>query len=361
MQVLEDHQGRALLGDALEEAAPGPEQLLTVAGCSVQADQVTQFRLDPATFVGIDHETLEAGRQLGACGLRVVGFRDPCPRAHHLGQGPEGDPIAVGRAPALVPQESLGQSINVLLQFPHNSRLADPRDAADVKQSGAALAAGGVQQLLRQSQVLVTANECRLGCGSATGAPTAFADHPERQPRRHPFRLPLQNQWFRPARQAIDADTERWVPPRSDTAPGAAADCSRAAVLTMSPVTKPSSTALRTATASPVWTPARACSATPRDDPSAPTRSMISSADRTARSASSSWATGVPQTAMTASPMNFSTVAAMTFHGVGGGLEVPGEHRPNVLGVTALGERRVANKVDEEHRHQPPLGVRVPR
>ena len=42
--------------------------------------------------------------------------------------------------------------------------------------------------------------------------------------------------------------------------------------------------------------------------PSASTRSTISSAERTARSASSSCATGVPHTAITASPMNFSTV-----------------------------------------------------
>ena len=51
------------------------------------------------------------------------------------------------------------------------------------------------------------------------------------------------------------------------------------------------------------------------DRPSAPTScprvetaATSSSAARTARSASSSVATGVPQTAITASPMNFSTV-----------------------------------------------------
>ena len=42
--------------------------------------------------------------------------------------------------------------------------------------------------------------------------------------------------------------------------------------------------------------------------PGRPTASTRSSAARTARSASSSWAVGAPQTAMTASPMNFSTV-----------------------------------------------------
>ena len=56
--------------------------------------------------------------------------------------------------------------------------------------------------------------------------------------------------------------------------------------------------------ASPVRTPARAWIA----GPSALTASTSSSAARTARSASSSWAMGAPQTAITASPMNFSTV-----------------------------------------------------
>ena len=46
----------------------------------------------------------------------------------------------------------------------------------------------------------------------------------------------------------------------------------------------------------------------PTSAPSAKTAATRSSAARTARSASSSVATGVPQTAITASPMNFSTV-----------------------------------------------------
>ena len=56
--------------------------------------------------------------------------------------------------------------------------------------------------------------------------------------------------------------------------------------------------------ASPVSTPARAS----MPGPSVRTASTSSSPARTARSASSSWAVGAPQTAITASPMNFSTV-----------------------------------------------------
>ena len=91
--------------------------------------------------------------------------------------------------------------------------------------------------------------------------------------------------------------------------PGGAMDWIREAVLTRSPATIPSPSAPMVTAASPVNTPARArSSGAPTSSPSAETAATRSSAARTARSGSSSVATGVPQTAMTASPMNFSTV-----------------------------------------------------
>jgi hypothetical protein len=83
----------------------------------------------------------------------------------------------------------------------------------------------------------------------------------------------------------------RQVPASTSTEPGAAAPCTRAAVLTGSPATMPCPTAPTVTATSPVTTPARAASAA-----------------RTARSASPSSAVGAPHTAITASPMNFSTV-----------------------------------------------------
>ena len=81
-------------------------------------------------------------------------------------------------------------------------------------------------------------------------------------------------------------------------------------MLTTSPATIPSprsGRAPRATTASPVVTAAR--TATSRPSPrKASIVSRIRNAARTARSASSSCATGAPKTAMTASPMNFSTV-----------------------------------------------------
>jgi hypothetical protein len=70
-------------------------------------------------------------------------------------------------------------------------------------------------------------------------------------------------------------------------------------MLTVSPVASRSSVPVTT---SPVLTPIRASTS------SSGSAARISAAARTARSASSSCATGTPNTAITASPMNFSTV-----------------------------------------------------
>ena len=105
-------------------------------------------------------------------------------------------------------------------------------------------------------------------------------------------------------------------PPASDrvvrstqTVPGSAFACTRAAVLTASPATMPWPVAPIVTATSPVTTPTRiAKPGAPTESPNAATASARSSPARTARSASSSWAVGTPQTAITASPMNFSIV-----------------------------------------------------
>ncbi len=115
--------------------------------------------------------------------------------------------------------------------------------------------------------------------------------------------------WFPASSYTIEASVARRVESPTNTCPGPAAAWMRAAVFTRSPATMPWSVAPRVTAASPVSTPALARrSGAPASRPSAPTASVRSIAARTARSASSSWATGVPHTAMTASPMNFSTM-----------------------------------------------------
>ena len=58
-------------------------------------------------------------------------------------------------------------------------------------------------------------------------------------------------------------DAERCVASPTSTVPGSAADCSREAVFTMSPMTMPSASPPTVAAASPVRTPARAAQVDP--------------------------------------------------------------------------------------------------
>ncbi len=105
--------------------------------------------------------------------------------------------------------------------------------------------------------------------------------------------------------------TSRYVPSPIRISSGPAACSSRAATLTASPAASVP-WARSATTTSPVLTPVRTWMSTPcavRSSSFSPSSaSPISAAARTARSASSSRILGTPNTAMTASPMNFSTV-----------------------------------------------------
>ena len=115
--------------------------------------------------------------------------------------------------------------------------------------------------------------------------------------------------WAR-RRAALPTSLRVWGPIRMPLA--GAADCRRAAVLTASPATSPCPPPASPVATSPVLTPIRRSMPTPRSRTrstfSSAIASRISQAARTARRASSSCSTGTPNTAMTASPMYFSTV-----------------------------------------------------
>jgi len=115
--------------------------------------------------------------------------------------------------------------------------------------------------------------------------------------------------WCDPASAKPTAPpASRCVAASTRTCPDAATDWTRAAVFTASPATIPSWDAPKLTATSPVTTPTRAARpGTAASAPSAATAATRSSAARTARSASPSVAAGVPHTAITASPMNFST------------------------------------------------------
>ena len=104
--------------------------------------------------------------------------------------------------------------------------------------------------------------------------------------------------------------TDSAVRSPTSTPPGSAAVWSRAATFTVSPLTRPASGPPVATRTSPVLTPtrSRSCSASsPRRAPRSPTAWTSASPAWIARTASSSSTRGVPNTAIAASPMNFSS------------------------------------------------------
>ncbi len=72
--------------------------------------------------------------QLLSRGLRRLVLHDAGAHAHHLGERPVGDTLAVGEAPAAVPPDLLGQAVDVLEELPGQPRLADAGEADDREQ-----------------------------------------------------------------------------------------------------------------------------------------------------------------------------------------------------------------------------------
>ena len=113
---------------------------------------------------------------------------------------------------------------------------------------------------------------------------------------------------FRRTPNATSDSVSVWVVPPASTSPGPAAVWSRAAAFTTGPVTRscPAGPTPVAATPDSMPTRTRSGSASPSALPRRRRRPRIARPARTARSASSSWTVGSPNTAITASPMNFS-------------------------------------------------------
>ena len=192
LHVLEDEHGRHLVGQPLVEEPPGAEEVLALPlSVLLEAEQVSQPRLDEAALVGVGDRRLDGGAQLGPLRGGVLALGDLGARAHHLGERPEGDAFAVGQAAAAVPAHVLGQAVDVLEELPREPRLARPGDRHHRDEMGLALTGRGVKELLDHAQLPVAAHERRLEAGRPLGAADA-ADHPHRPPQRHRLDLALE-------------------------------------------------------------------------------------------------------------------------------------------------------------------------
>ena len=190
VQVLEDHDHRARPSQALEVGPPCGEELVGPERRAVP-EQRQQRRFDPAPFGLVGHDRLDALGDLAPRRRFIVRLRQAGSTADHLAECPEGDALAVRRRAPVVPVDVLGHAVEVLRELPRQPALADPGRADDADQPGASFATGRVEQVLQESQFLVTADEGRLE-RMAPVPPATFGHDPDRAPGRHRGGLALE-------------------------------------------------------------------------------------------------------------------------------------------------------------------------
>ena len=182
LHVLEGQHRRIDVGQPLEEHPPGREQVFALEpGAALHPQQMRDPRLDERALVGVLEVRVQHVGEL--CERRVgrIVLADPAPHPHHVGQRPVGHALAVGRTPAPVPVDHLGEAVEVLVELPHQPRLADPGDAGDRHEMGAALVGAGVEQVLDLAQLALAADERRLQA-LRLERPARARDDPHRPP-----------------------------------------------------------------------------------------------------------------------------------------------------------------------------------
>src|SRR4029079_1592708 len=110
VKILEDEGHSALLGDALEEGAPGGKELLPAsAGSVADPEQGKEAGLDPPPVFRIRHVFIEHRRDAPSNDGLIVTLCQTGPYADHLAEGPERHSIAVGRRAAVMPIDVLDE------------------------------------------------------------------------------------------------------------------------------------------------------------------------------------------------------------------------------------------------------------
>ena len=171
LEIFEDEHRRALLREPLEEEAPGRKEVVTVGGAALfEPEQLREPRLDPGALLGVGEVLLERFPELAGRRLWMFLLGDPGPHAHHLGERPVRDAVAVGETAAAMPVDVAHQPVDVALELRREPRLADPGDADDRDEPSPALLARGVEEIFDQPQLPLASHERRLETGRAAFA-----------------------------------------------------------------------------------------------------------------------------------------------------------------------------------------------
>jgi len=188
VQVLDDDDQRALLGELLEEATPGGKRLVASVSADVLLDGQSHERSQVRPYPGIVGGCLQLFLGLE----RRIGLEDARLCLDDLAQCPEGDSVPVRETAALPPGDELGISLDGLEELEDQPRLADSGDADERNQLRQPLLPSTGQRALEQGELVRAADE--------GGAVEAVERDPsagrQRLPDEHRPRLPLCFYWF---------------------------------------------------------------------------------------------------------------------------------------------------------------------
>ncbi len=182
--VLEDHHHGRRGGQTLEEGAPSGEELLGAGRAALHSKKRQQGRLDPASLELVGDVRGERLGDLRARGQLVVALEQAAAHAHHLAQGPEADPLPVGRGAPVVRPDRLDQPVEVLVELPGEAALADACRTDDRHKAGTAVARGSVEEILQLAQLVVAPDEGGFEALAAV-APADLGHHAQGAPGGH--------------------------------------------------------------------------------------------------------------------------------------------------------------------------------
>ena len=353
LQVLEDENRRAPLGDPFEEASArrrtarpvGRQVVPRAPGAPAGGAGSSVPPPGPATNSLTDAASLSAV-EAASSARRCPPDVGPSRRA------PRRPTLAVGRRPAVMPVHRFDDAVEVLLELPCQAALADPGDTRD---RHADAPAG--PRAVAWSRSLIARIRLRDRRTAARGVGAAGATdrrRPHGAPRRDRGLLTLQRLLAdrfkrdrarrRPHSRLPDEDGPRRCD-RLQARRGVHDVAGDHALARSADVTA----------ASPVWTAARSWSSgTGRSDPgAAPCNQVNARPDGTL---------GIVLVGRRCAPDGHDGIAdelldgaAVPLDDLARGCEIPLEQLARLLAVEPLRPRRVAHEIGEQHRHEAPL------